>query len=84
MKLRTKLVFALSILFFVFFLWGDSEKGQEALRGKIPENAAHIQMDDIYMGAGLVPWVYGLVPSVFSGILGLALLWADHRAKNRD
>jgi hypothetical protein len=83
MKLRTKLVFALSIALFAFFLFGVSERGQELLRGRIPENASHMEVDDIYMGAGLAPWVFGLVPSLFTGILGGAFLRADLRAKNR-
>lgn len=84
MKLRTKLVFALSILLFVFFSLGVTEKGQEVLRGRIPENASHMEVDDIYMGAGLAPYVWGLVPAIFIGIIGLAFLRADLRAKNRN
>ena len=84
MKLRTNLVFALSISLFGFFLFGISEKGQELLIGRIPANASHMEVDDVYMGAGLAPWVFGLYPSVFAALLGLGLPVADLRAKNRD
>jgi hypothetical protein len=84
MRMRTKLVLLLSISLFVFFLFGVTDKGQEVLRGRIPENASHMDLDDIYMGAGVAPWVWGLVPSVFTGIVGLILLRADLRTKNRN
>jgi hypothetical protein len=37
-------------------------------------------LDDIYMGAGLAPWAYGLVPSVLLAFIGGGLL-LSHRLK---
>jgi len=79
MKLRTKLVFCLAVAFFLFFCFGITDREQQALIGRIPENASHVEVDDRYMGAGFAPWIWGLTPSIFIGILGLALLRADRR-----
>jgi hypothetical protein len=84
MKLQTKIVLSVSLGLFIFFWFGITDRGQEVLRGRIPENASHVEADDRYMGAGLAPWVLGLIPSIFTGIWGLGLLWADRRAKNHD
>jgi hypothetical protein len=32
---------------------------------------SHFQEDDVYMGAGLAPYVYLLVPSVVCGAVGI-------------
>ncbi len=82
MSLRTKLAFCLSIGLFAFFCFGISDRGQDILRGKIPTNARHFEMDDIYMGAAFAPWVYGLVPALLSGAAGFVLLRSD-RDRNK-
>jgi hypothetical protein len=79
MRLHTKLIFLLSIALFLFFCFGITDRGQEELRGKITEDMSHIEVDDRAMGAGIAPWAWGLVPSVFIGIWGLAQLRADRR-----
>jgi hypothetical protein len=75
-------VFGLSALFLCFFVFGITDVGQVVLRGRIPPNATHWQLDDIYMGAGLAPWVYGLVPSVLLAFIGGGLLLSQ-RLKRR-
>lgn len=81
MKRGAKLTLILSILFFLLFALGITEGGQKLLRGKIRPNATHGELDDIYMGAGLVPWVYGLVPCVSLALLS-AGLFVGHRVKH--
>lgn len=76
------MVIAVSGLFFCFFLFGITDLGQTLLRGRIQQNATHWELDDIYMGAGLAPWVYGLAPSVLFALVGGALLLYS-RAKAR-
>jgi hypothetical protein len=76
MKLRTKILLISSIPFLCFFAFGITEMGQEILRGKISPGIDHGTLDDIYMGAGLAPWVYGFVPFIFlcgSGMLSWIL-----------
>lgn len=75
MKRGAQVAFGLSVLFLSFFLFGITDAGQAVLRGRIPANASHWELDDIYMGAGLAPWVYGLVPSVLLALIGAALLY---------
>jgi hypothetical protein len=69
-------------LFLCFFLFGITDTGQHVLRGRIPPNATHWQLDDIYMGAGLAPWVYGLAPAVLLAALGSVLV-LSHRIRSR-
>ena len=77
MKRATQFTFGISLLFFCLFLFGITDFGQAALRGRIPPNATHWELDDIYMGAGLAPWVYALVPSVLLALIGSALVIAQ-------
>jgi hypothetical protein len=74
MKRAAHATFVLSVLFLCFFLFGITDFGQTVLRGPIPPNATHMQLDDIYMGAGLAPWVYGLGPCIVFALIGGALL----------
>jgi hypothetical protein len=73
-----------------FFVRNNRHRS-DVLRGRIPANAQCGQFHDIYKGAGLAPWVYGLAatrttgtgttpePSSIllfgSGILGLDGVW---------
>jgi hypothetical protein len=52
MKLRTKLVFALSLPFLGFFAFGVTGVGQRVLIGKLHQNVDYWKADDVYMGAG--------------------------------
>jgi hypothetical protein len=83
MKRGAQVAFALSVVLFCLFLLGITDFGQTVLRGRIPPNADHWQLDDIAMGAGLAPWVYGLVPSVLLAFIGSVLLLCD-RLKRRS
>ena len=78
---RAKVAFSLALPFLLFFLFGVTEKGQQILRGRIPSNATHWQLDDIYMGAGLAPVVYGLFPAVLLFIVGCGFLFLNWRRK---
>lgn len=78
MKRASQVAFGLAILFFAFFLFGITDIGQTVLRGRIPPNATHFELDDIYMGAGIAPWVYGLAPAVLLGGTG-GILYARYR-----
>lgn len=61
MKLRTKLVFALSLPFLGFFAFGVTDVGQRELIARLPEfligqppaNVDHWKANDAYMGAAL-------------------------------
>jgi hypothetical protein len=58
----------------LFFLVGITDFGQVLLGGRIPQNASRPQLDDIYLGAGLAPWVFGLAPCVLLAVAGTILL----------
>jgi hypothetical protein len=73
-------VFGLSAVFLGFFLFGITDVGQAFLRGPIPANASHWQLDDVYLGAAWAPWVYGLVPSVLLTLIGAGLLYRHRSA----
>jgi hypothetical protein len=73
MKRGAQVAFGLSALFLCSFVFGITHAGQVVSQGRIPQNATQQQLDDIYMGAGLAPWVYGLVPSSFLAFVGSGL-----------
>jgi hypothetical protein len=83
MRRRTKVLFAISAILFLSFLFFVTDRGQEILRGKIPADATGFQRDDIYMGAALFPWAYLLLPSFLLWVFGSISRWAD-RGPNRD
>jgi hypothetical protein len=80
-KRGAQLAFGLSALFFCFFVFGITDVGQVVLRGRIPPSLGNFQLDDIYMGAALAPWVYGLGPFLLLAIIGGGLL-VSHRLKH--
>jgi hypothetical protein len=71
MRLRQKVVFAIAATLLLLFVLGASPRGQEFLRGKAPSSETHWQTDDRYIGAGLAPFVYCLVPGVVLFLYGL-------------
>ncbi|HEY2114633.1 MAG TPA: hypothetical protein VGJ51_06065 [Candidatus Angelobacter sp.] len=73
MKLRIKILFMLSGTFFCAFLFFITDRGQEILRGRMPPDATGFQRDDIYMGAGLAPWVWMLTPAFILMLLALVM-----------
>jgi hypothetical protein len=83
MKRASQFAFILPGLFLAFFLFGITDIGQTLLRGPIPPNTTHWQLDDIYMGAGLAPWIYGLAPAILLAATGGVLL-ARYHLKNRQ
>ena len=62
LKTMTKALLVSSTPFFCFFAFGITEFGQGILTGNIAPGTDHWKLDDIYMGAGLAPWAYGLLP----------------------
>jgi hypothetical protein len=78
---RAKITFLLAAPFLLFFVVGITDKGQEVLRGRIPPNATHWQLDDIYMGAGLAPVAYGLLPALLLCVVGFVFLFFHWRTK---
>jgi hypothetical protein len=83
MKRGAQIAFGFSILFLCFFLFGITDIGQTVLRGRIPLHAEHWQVDDMYMGAGLAPWVYGPAPAALLAALGSGLV-VGCRLKSRN
>jgi hypothetical protein len=59
MKIWTKALLFSSIPFLCFFAFGITGFGQNILRGPIPPGTDHWRLDDIYMGAGLAPCLFG-------------------------
>jgi hypothetical protein len=80
MKTRTKLTFTAGLPFLGFFVFGVTDLGQKVLIGKLPPNIDHWKADDIYMGAGLAPWIYGLVPFILLCLAGL-FSWLLERSR---
>jgi hypothetical protein len=76
-------MFALSLPFLGFFAFGVTDVGQKVLIGNLSENVDHWKADDVYMGAGLAPWVYGLVPFVLLCLFGL-VSWLLERRRLRQ
>jgi hypothetical protein len=83
LRLRTKILLILCGPFFCFFAFGVTEFGQRMLRGSIQAGADPARLDDIYMGAGLAPWVYGFVPFVPLFLGGLISWFLDLRRELR-
>jgi hypothetical protein len=82
MKRGAQVAFGLSALFLCFFVFGVTDVGQNILRGRIPPNVSYSQLDDLFMGAGLAPWVFGLGPCILLALIGSALVLAN-RFKHR-
>ena len=74
MKRGAQIVFGLSALFLCFFVFGVTDVGQTILRGRISPNVSYSQLDDIFMGAGLAPWIFGLGPCILLALIGSALV----------
>jgi hypothetical protein len=79
-KLRIRILFVISGALFCAFLFFVTDRGQEILRRTPPKNATGFQLDDIYMGAGLAPWIWMLVPSFIFFLVALAVQRTSKRA----
>jgi hypothetical protein len=77
MKMRTKLCFWCSAPLLFVFVLGISDRGQRYLIGTPASD--HWQRDDQYMGAGLAPYVYCLMPAVLLILLGGVFYLRDRR-----
>jgi hypothetical protein len=63
---------SLCVLFLVTFFVFESYAGQKWLIERaLKPGMAHFQENDVYMGAGLAPYVYLLTPAVVLGGLGI-------------
>jgi hypothetical protein len=70
-RIWTKILLIASVPFLCFFVFGVTDFGQRLLVGNVPAGTDHWKADDIYMGAGLAPWVYGLIPFILLGGSGM-------------
>jgi hypothetical protein len=70
-KIWTRILLIASVPFLCFFAFGVTECGQHLLVGSLPAGIDHWKADDIYMGAALAPWVYGLIPFILLGGSGM-------------
>jgi len=77
MRFWARFCLAIAALLFVLHLVGYSEFGQRLLIGR--PSADHWQRDDQYMGAGLAPVVYCLLPSAAFGVIGTVLFIIDRK-----
>jgi hypothetical protein len=75
MKTRTKLCFLVAASLFVSFGLGISERGQQYLIGT--PSVDHWRRDDQYMGAGLAPYAYCLIPALLALVIGIASYLKD-------
>jgi hypothetical protein len=78
-KIWTKILLIGSVPFLCFFVFGVTGFGQRLLIGNLPTGIDHWEADDIYMGAGLAPWVYGLILFFLLGGSGWISLLVDLR-----
>jgi hypothetical protein len=83
MRLRQKIILSFAALLCVLFLVGESGPGQELLKGKPKQNETHFEADDRYMGAGLAPFVYCLIPGVALFIYGIGDILICRWNRNR-
>lgn len=81
MRLRTRILLVMSAPFLCFFAFGITNVGQRLLVGDLPKDIDHWRADDIAMGAGLTPWVYGLFPFIVLFVSGLTSWLIDFRRK---
>jgi hypothetical protein len=76
MKLRIRILFFVSGALFCAFLFFITDLGQEILRGSTAGKTG-FQKDDIYIGSGLAPWVWMLLPSIILILIALAMKRTD-------
>ena len=82
MRRHTKILLVASVVLLVLSLLLETDVGQNFLRGDAAKLAKmdHWQLDDVYIGAGLAPLVWGIVPAVFLGLLGCVCWYFDLRS----
>jgi hypothetical protein len=80
MRTRTKITGGLAALLLACFFWGISDTGQRFLIGN--PSADHWIRDDQYMGAGLAPIAYCLVPSIVMFALTIMFLVSERKHSN--
>jgi hypothetical protein len=85
MRRRTKFLLIVSVALLVGSLLLEIGVAQSLLRGDASKLAEmdHWQRDDVYMGAGLAPLVWGFAPGVLLGLLGLICWYFDRRSIKR-
>ncbi len=83
MSRRTKVLFTICIGLIVLIVLLETGPGQMLMRGRIPRNVTHFELDDIYMGAALAPIAWGGLLFVFFFIAAVTSLVLDRlRARN--
>ena len=71
MRTRHKVILSIAFALLVAGLLGLTDYGQQMLRGTSTPNETPFRADDRYMGAGLAPFVFCLLPA---GLLYVYLL----------
>ena len=79
---RTKFWLSAAALFFIFFALGITDWGQQVLRGDTSKITDHWKLDDVYMGTGLAPIAWGLLPALFCLILAGFSYYGDRDSRS--
>ena len=83
MSAKTKILFGIAAFLFTAFVFFITDLGQELLRRPyMHPGMDHFELDDVYMGAGLAPWVYLLAPAMFVAVIGGISWWVDRSRVN--
>lgn len=85
MRTRHKICLGIALGLLILGLIGVTEPAQVLLRGTAPPNETPFQADDRYMGAGLAPIAYCILPSLILFLyVGLSLLWKKFLGHRRS
>jgi hypothetical protein len=77
---RTKILFGIAGVLLLAFMFFVADAGQESLRRPyMHPGMSHFELDDVYMGAGLAPFVYLLAPGMLVVLAAFASLIVDDR-----
>ena len=86
MNRTTAILSTCSLLCLAFFVFGITDYGQRVLIDhgltKLSVNPSPMDYDDVYMGAGLAPWAWGLGGGIVLGAFG-GLSFLVHRRSLR-
>jgi hypothetical protein len=77
---RTKILFRVAAFLAVAFAFFITPVGQGLLRRPyIHPGMSPFELDDVYMGSGLAPFVYLLAPGILVALAGIVSLLVDLR-----
>jgi TRAP-type C4-dicarboxylate transport system permease small subunit len=84
MPRSSRYLFAIASVLLIAFCFFVTDTGQEILRGKISPDTSHEKIDDIFMGAGLAPYAWMLLPGIIMGGFGLLGWVIEIRKRKRN